>query len=424
MPQILKQAEADPAGLLARYNEVRDTSTALAAALAPEDMVVQTMDDVSPAKWHLAHVTWFFETFVLKSRDGYQVFHPQFEVLFNSYYNAVGPQYPRPRRGLLSRPTVEQVMEYRAYVDQAMTAALAGDMLDPDVRAVVELGLHHEQQHQELLLMDIKHVFFQNPLLPVYRDAEPVAAGAGSEFRWLGFEGGESQQGVRTNTGFSFDNEGPRHAVRLAPFELGNRLVTNSEYQEFIEAGGYREPSLWLSDGWALVREEDWQAPFYWVRRDGRWFEFTLHGLHPVQPNTPVSHLSFFEADAYASWRQARLPTESEWEFVAAGLPVTGNFLDDPWLGPMAAAGEGLQQVFGDLWEWTASPYQAYPGFRPAAGALGEYNGKFMCSQMVLRGGCAVTPAGHVRASYRNFFYPHQRWMFSGVRLARDAAAG
>ncbi len=406
--------------LIDRYRDVRARTEALCETLEPEDMVVQSMADVSPAKWHLAHTSWFFETFVLARGDDYRCFDPAYEYLHNSYYNSVGAQFPRARRGLLTRPTVDEIRRYRAHVDASLIGGLERGLLDGAARGVIELGLHHEQQHQELLLMDIKHVLFQNPLYPAYRETparEPTEAPA---FAWIDCPGGIHSIGAEAGDGFAFDNEGPRHRVLLEPHRLANRLVTNAEYLEFIRDGGYRTPSLWLADGWALVQTERWNAPLYWVERDGEWFEFTLAGLVPLDPAAPVCHVSFYEADAYASWADARLPTEAEWEVAAAERPPRGRFLDPDRLHPAPASGPGLQQLYGDAWEWTRSAYQPYPGFRAAAGALGEYNGKFMCNQLVLRGGCCATPSGHLRASYRNFFYPHQRWMFSGIRLASD----
>lgn len=417
----------DPLTSLAqRYRTVRAFSEALRAPLSAEDCVVQSMPDVSPTKWHLAHVTWFFETFVLKPRGetgfDYEVFDPSFEYLFNSYYNSVGAQYPRTRRGLVTRPNLETVLRYRAHVDEALGRLFALELTKSE-QAVVELGLHHEQQHQELLLMDIKHVLFQSPSFPAYLEntarKDTVAARGVGAAEFLGFGGGLKSLG-HAGDGFHFDNEGPRHQVHLKDYRLASRLVTNGEFLEFVRDGGYRAPLLWLSDGWAKVGNDGWSAPLYWIERDGEFFEFTLHGLEPLNLAAPVSHVSYFEADAFASWAKARLPNEAEWEAAAQTLEnPQGNFVESDALRPLPSSGAGLTQMYGDLWEWTASAYSPYPGFKAAAGALGEYNGKFMVSQQVLRGGACVTSQSHFRATYRNFFYPGQRWMFSGIRLAR-----
>jgi dimethylhistidine N-methyltransferase len=382
------------------------------------------MPDASPTKWHLAHTTWFWETFLLVPRlEGYRPFDARFHYLFNSYYEALGPRQPRPERGLITRPSLADVLAYRAHVDAAMGRLLAdgpGDLAD-----LLDLGLAHEEQHQELILMDILHLFAASPLQPAYAPprAAPPHSGAPEPLRYVRFDGGLIEIG-HAGEGFAFDNEGPRHRAWLEPFELADRLVTNAEWLAFMQDGGYRRADLWLSEGWARVRGEGWDAPLYWQPGEGGgWSAMTLHGLRPIDPAAPVSHVSFYEADAYATWAGARLPTEAEWEHAAQGMPVAGNFRGSGRLEPAAPPpGSGLRQMFGDLWAWTRSGYAPYPGFRPATGAVGEYNGKFMSSQYVLRGGACVTPAGHVRASYRNFFYPQQRWMFSGVRLARDAA--
>jgi len=412
--------------LAERYREVRAATERLCEPLETEDYVVQTMPDVSPTKWHLAHVSWFFETFVLKpGAPGYRSPDARFEYLFNSYYNAVGRQHPRPQRGQLTRPTVREVFDYRAHVDEAMARLLDRGDLDPATTARIELGLHHEQQHQELLLMDIKHVFSCNPLEPAYRRGAAPAEGAPAPaLEWIDRDGGLAEIG-HDGEGFCYDNETPRHRVFVQPFRLASRLVTNGEYLEFVEDGGYRRPELWLADGFARLGEERWQAPLYWTRRDGSWSEFTLGGPRPLALDAPVCHLSYYEADAYAAWAGARLPTEAEWERVAAEREVAGNFVESGALHPLAAGsgGEGgaPRQLYGDVWEWTSSAYAPYPGFRAAEGAVGEYNGKFMCNQYVLRGGACVTPRSHVRATYRNFFYAHNRWQFAGLRLARDA---
>jgi ergothioneine biosynthesis protein EgtB len=402
------------AALAERYRSVRAHSLQLSAPLSAEDQQVQSMPDVSPTKWHLAHTTWFFETFLLKPRlAGYRVFDEAYDFLFNSYYEAVGPRHARAERGLITRPSVEEVRAYRAHVDEAMARLLAGG--DPDVARLTELGLNHEQQHQELLLMDIKHVLSCNPLQPAYAPARE-GSGDATSLGWTHFGEGLYEIG-HDGHGFAFDNEGPRHRVFVEAFRLADRLVTAGEYLSFIEDGGYRRPELWLSDGWATVKAQDWTAPLYWDEGDG-WRVFTLHGAQPLQPAEPVCNLSHYEADAYARWAGKRLPTEAEWEVAAASVPVA-----DPTqaLHPRAASGPGLRQMTGELWQWTASAYLPYPRYRPDAGALGEYNGKFMSGQMVLRGSACITPAGHARTSYRNFFPPAARWAFSGLRLADDA---
>lgn len=400
-----------------RFTAVRELTEALARPLSPEDACVQSMPDASPAKWHLAHTTWFFETFLLAPRlSGYRTPDPAFSVLFNSYYNTVGEQHPRPRRGLLTRPSLERVRAYRAHVDAAMGELFAAG-LDESGAGVLDVGLHHEQQHQELLLMDVKHLLAQNPTDPVYheRDAEAALARVPArEFRE--FDGGDVAIGAEGD-GFAFDNERPRHRIRLAPFSIATRPVTNGEYLEFVRDGGYTRPELWLADGWTAVRERGWEAPSYWrVAPDGEATVFTLAGRTPVDPAEPVCHVSYYEADAFARWAGARLPTEGEWETAVEGTPVAGNFLETGRLHPGAAR----EAWYGDVWEWTQSAYAPYPGYRAPEGALGEYNGKFMCSQLVLRGGCCATPVAHVRATYRNFFYPWMRWQFGGIRLARD----
>lgn len=418
---------------------MRRDSERICAPLAMEDYGIQPMPDVSPPKWHLAHTTWFFETFLLKPFvSGYRPFDARFEYLFNSYYNGIGRPYPRARRGALSRPTVAEVLAYRRHVDDAMEALLG--RAEGELGARVVLGLHHEQQHQELLLTDIKHILGTNPLLPAYRDdlASPATdAHAAAGLAFQPFEGGVVEIGAATG-GFCFDNELPRHQVLLRPFALADRLITNAEFLAFVEDRGYRRPELWLSDGWAAQsamapldartdhpRAEPVQGPLYWFRDGDTWYEYRLSGPAPLALDAPVTHVSFYEADAYARWSGHRLPTEAEWERAAAEQPVAGHFADRDVLHPLpprapAAGGFPLRQIFGDVWEWTASPYTPYPGYRPLAGTLGEYNGKFMSNQLVLRGGSCVTPAGHVRASYRNFFYPGDQWQFTGIRLAHD----
>ncbi|MBU6249051.1 MAG: ergothioneine biosynthesis protein EgtB [Xanthomonadaceae bacterium] len=400
-----------------RFGRIRQATLALAAPLSPEDLMMQSMPDASPGKWHLAHTTWFFEQFVLARHPGYVPRHPDWMVLFNSYYQSVGPMHARPRRGVLSRPSLAEVLDYRRFVDDAVGELLeVGD--DPGLPALVELGLNHEQQHQELLLTDIKHALWSNPLRPAYRTESGIHSSSSPPLRFLTGSAGVVAIG-HAGDGFAFDSETPRHRVLLPPHALANRLVTNAEFLAFVHDGGYREPGLWLSDGWAVVQAEGWQRPLYW--QDDLAGEFTLGGVQPLDPDAPVCHLSYFEADAFARWAGARLPTEAEWEASAAVLPVQGNLQEQARLHPQAASpGDGLLQMFGDAWEWTASPYVSYPGFRPLPGSLGEYNGKFMNGQWVLRGGSCVTPCDHVRASYRNFFPPHARWQFSGIRLGKD----
>jgi ergothioneine biosynthesis protein EgtB len=409
--------------MAARYCDVRSTTEGLAAPLSAEDQTVQSMPDVSPTKWHRGHTSWFFETFLLgPSVDGYEVFDPRFGYLFNSYYEAVGSRHPRSERGLLSRPGIDEVAAYRRHVDHAMLC-LIEQLNDPATASLVELGLNHEQQHQELLLMDIKHVLSRNPLQPAYRQALAAVADVPQrELGWVAHEGGVVNIGHDDPT-FSFDNETPRHRAVLEPFAMADRLVTNAEWLAFVDDGGYQRPELWLSDGWSTVVGEGWAAPSYWMVADEQRHEFSLAGLQPLVPAAPVCHVSYFEADAFANWAGGRLPTEVEWEAVAAGRPVDGRFLDSSALHPRPASssGTGVQQLFGDVWEWTSSPYTPYPRFRPAAGAVGEYNGKFMINQQVLRGGSCFTPIGHIRPTYRNFFPPAARWACSGVRLARDA---
>jgi ergothioneine biosynthesis protein EgtB len=409
------------ATLGARYRAVRETTERLCRPLETEDFVVQSMPDASPAKWHLAHVSWFFETFVLRPHAaGYRPFGAQFERLFNSYYNSVSEAFPRARRGVLSRPTVAEVFAYRAHVDEQVDRLLAER--EPDVAALIEIGLNHEQQHQELLLMDLKHAFAASPLRPAYHaPAEPASGSSAPPLVWTGHPEGLHAIG-HAGPGFSYDNERPRHRQLVPAFRLASRPVTNGEFLEFVADGGYERPAAWLSDGWNAVREGGWTAPLYWIRDCSGWSEFTLGGTRPLDPAAPVCHVSYYEADAFATWAGARLPTEAEWEVAAAALPVRGNLLDAGLLHPTPAGTIGAppRQMFGDVWEWTRSAYAPYPGYRPPPGALGEYNGKFMCNQIVLRGGACVTPASHLRASYRNFFYAHCRWQFGGLRLAAD----
>lgn len=414
-----------------RYKTVRAFSEELCQPLATEDYVIQSMPEASPAKWHLAHTSWFFETFVLRpGLAGYRGSDPHYAYLFNSYYNAVGPMHCRAQRGMISRPTVEDVQAYRRQTDAAMLSLFANATEDEwkSVEPIIELGLHHEQQHQELLLTDVKHMFAQNPLRPTYRDtaapkrgrpAAPVAP-----IGWIVHEEGLRRIG-HEGEGFHFDNEEPAHRVFVERFRLADRLITNAEYLRFIEAGGYQRPEFWLSLGWMTVRDQKWEAPLYWEKTaGGEWNEFTLAGVHPLDPAAPVTHVSYFEADAFARWAGARLPTEEEWETAAAELPIAGNFADERRYHPAPADGSsgGLRQMFGDVWEWTRSSYAPYPGYTAPAGAIGEYNGKFMCNQYVLRGGSCATSRSHVRRTYRNFFQPDKRWQFTGIRLARDAA--
>lgn len=417
-----KQSERS---LADEFADLRTATVELCAGLTPEDCNLQAMPETSPAKWHLAHTTWFFETFVLEPFcSGYMPVNPFYSVLFNSYYNGIGAQYPRPQRGLLSRPSLDEVLAWRNTVTAAVIELL-DERTHPDAGQIAsrtELGMHHEAQHQELLLTDIKYSFFQNPLFPAYREAVDRQASADVALEWLDCRGGEVKIGFGGD-GFAFDNEAPRHRVLIAPFQLANRLVTNAEYLEFIEAGGYENPVYWLSDGWTEVRDQQQTQPLYWGQIDGQRLEYTLHGLQALDPHAPVSHISFFEAQAYAAWAGCRLPTEAEWESVAQTVPVDGNFLDSGTLHPAGPADgrNKILQLFGDCWEWTNSAYLAYPGYRPAPDALGEYNGKFMSGQMVLRGGSCLSRAFHIRSSYRNFFYPRDRWQCSGIRLARDA---
>jgi len=447
--------------LARRVAETRRLSLALVEPLSAEDQVVQPMDDASPTKWHLAHTTWFFETFVLKPHlAGYRVLDERFAYCFNSYYEAAGPRQPRPQRGLLTRPSLEDVLGYRAHVDGGLEALFGSGAIEraPVVADLLELGINHEQQHQELILTDILALFAAEPLRPAYRpsqkarrvlrQAQDEGARAAREegeraassnpvlslskpgrvpqdgaARWIAYVGGIRRAGHEGGS-FHFDNERPRHEVLLRDYRLAHRPVTNGEWLEFMADGGYETPAHWLSDGWSTVKARGWRAPGYWEGEKGAWRQMTLEGLVPIDPAAPVCHVSYFEADAFARWAGKRLPTEFEWEAAAADLPVRGNMLGSGALKPLPAPALGAAdrpaQMFGDVWEWTQSAYAAYPGFRAGPGALGEYNGKFMCGQFVLRGASCATPEGHSRATYRNFFYPHQRWQFTGVRLADD----
>jgi ergothioneine biosynthesis protein EgtB len=427
-------AAPTPAGrpLLANYLHVRQATDALSAPLAPEDHVVQTAPFVSPTKWHMAHTSWFFETFLLNEHlPGYEPLDPKYAYIFNSYYNAVGPQFSRPHRGMLSRPTVAQVRAYRAHVDANMTELLSLRAGDPEIMRLVTIGLHHEQQHQELLLTDIKHVLAFNPLEPAYRDDLEIPIGEDpGPIEWLAFDAQLAQTG-HEGGGFCFDNELPRHPTYVHAFEIASRPVTNADVLAFIADGGYHRPELWLSDGWAQVGAHGWDRPLHWLTEPDAAPDapptrhFTLGGARPIDPHAPACHLSYYEADAYATWAGARLPTEHEWELAAATHGVLGaydNLVESDLLQPSShPAPEGaLRQCFGDVWEWTSSAYSAYPGYRQAPGALGEYNGKFMCNAFVLRGGSCATPRAHIRHTYRNFFSPESRWQFTGLRLARD----
>jgi len=407
--------------LNARYLRIRATTPHLCRHLQTEDYVVQSMPDVSPAKWHLAHVTWFFEHFVLlPNLRGYNLFDPHYHYLFNSYYYSVGSMHARPQRGLLTRPTVQEILRYRAHVDDAMQSLLDSSAFDQEIASLTTLGLNHEQQHQELLLTDIKHVFSCHPLQPAVHPSLPIPARHEiTEHKFVAGESGVRKIGAGAGD-FCFDNETPRHETFLHPHSLGSRLISNAEYLEFVRDDGYSKSELWLSDGWATINERGWNRPLYW--NDGLTHEFTLGGSRELDPGAPVVHVSYYEADAFARWAGARLPTEAEWEVAATAAPLRGNFLQAGFLHPVVAD-NGESQLFGDVWEWTASSYAPYPGFKPLAGSLGEYNGKFMCNQMSVRGGSCATSTDHIRATYRSFFYPDARWQFLGIRLAKDGAS-
>lgn len=422
-----RRLSSTPSRLLSLYRAVREASRKLAAPLSDADATAQSMPDASPAKWHLAHTSWFFEAMVLQpDLPDYRVFNPDFAFLFNSYYETLGARQPRPRRGMITRPSLEEIYAYRDHVDAAIEN-FCGRAVPARASAMVELGCHHEQQHQELLLTDILHLFAQNPLKPAYRAGGSNEAKVGvhdsppEAMSYRPFSGGIVETGAAAD-GFAFDCERPRHRVFIEPYRLADRLVTNAEWMEFMGDGGYRRPLLWLSEGWAKRCADDWVAPLYWEERDGEYFTMTLSGRRPVDPAAPVVHVSYFEADAFARWSGRRLPTEAEWERAAAKVAPVGNFVESGFLRPLAAPApqNGLRQMFGDVWEWTSSAFSPYPRFRPSEGAAGEYNGKFMCGQLVLRGGSCATPARHIRASYRNFFPPDARWQFSGLRLAGD----
>ena len=433
---VLLTRESKVERLRHRFHQLRSFTDSLCAGLEPEDCVVQSMPDVSPTKWHLAHTTWFFETFILKKFvPGYRAEIPEYAYLFNSYYNAAGDMHRRDLRGLISRPTVSEARRYRASIDSHIDDLLSNpeqNLLD-EIEPILGLGIQHEQQHQELLITDIKHVFAQNPLYPVYRAGRPrhaVRAGerTATECRpdqFIDFPETVTEIG-HDGDGFAYDNEGPRHQALVPAFSLATRPVTNGEYIAFIEDNGYSRSEFWLSLGWMTVNEQRWNAPLYWTKRDGAWWNFTLSGLRPVDRSEPVTHVSYFEADAYANWAGVRLPTEFEWERAALSCPIEGNFVEAELFHPAPNPIEKserhrqLVQMFGDVWEWTRSAYSPYPGYRAAPGALGEYNGKFMCNQYVLRGGSCATSRSHIRRTYRNFFQPEKRWQFTGIRLARD----
>lgn len=419
------RGQSNLASLPERLFETRQHSLALAAPLTPEDMVVQAMDDASPTKWHLAHVTWFFENFILKPHlDGYRNFDDAFNYCFNSYYEALGPRHPRPKRGLLTRPSAERVFAYRAHVDEALRALLSTEKgQSKDVARLIEIGINHEQQHQELLLTDILALFATNPLKPAYQSSpSEVDLSHPEPLRWIDYAGGIHRIG-HASDGYCWDNELPSHDALVHPFRLADRLVTNAEWLEFIADGGYTTAALWLADGWTTVNREDWRAPLYWEKTDAGWFQMSLQGLLPIAPSEPVAHVSYYEADAFARWARKRLPTEFEWEAAALTSSAQHETSCGISLRPRRAeAGDedAPKQLFGDVWQWTSSAYLPYPGYRPPAGAIGEYNGKFMVSQQVLRGASCATPGGHSRSTYRNFFYPHQRWQFVGLRLASE----
>lgn len=423
--KIVKSIDSRRESLKQRYCLVRHHTDQICQTLEPEDCVIQSMPDVSPTRWHLAHTTWFFETFVLKQFADYSPVCEEFEFLFNSYYNAVGDQFPRDQRGLLSRPTVNEILEYRDVIDQRMTQYLERDLSwNAGLLNVVEIGLNHEQQHQELMLADIKHVLSCNPLYPAHIDGDLLSIHPPPQ-RWIEFQEGVHELG-HNGDGYSFDNESPRHRVFTEPFELSNRLVTNGEYLQFIEAGGYERPEFWLSLGWNEVNQQAWKKPLYWQHQDGAWLEFTLGGLKKLDASQPITHISYFEADAYARWAGARLATEAEWEIASADHPISGLSAEDyfghdaPVHPTHSVDGGKFHSLYGSTWQWTSSSYSAYPGYKPPTGALGEYNGKFMCNQYVLRGSSCATSRDHTRRTYRNFFPPEARWQFSGIRLAQS----
>lgn len=404
-----------------RYQLVRDFSTELCKTLSAEDCMIQSMEDASPTRWHLAHTTWFFETFILSEWSNYRPFDQRFSYLFNSYYNSLGEQFPRPKRGVLSRPGLDEIKEYRAYVDQNLNDFLKNGDCKAELIPVIEIGLHHEQQHQELMLTDIKHAFSCNPLFPKFQEQVEFENSnrENSDAAWMKFGEGLFDFGF-SGDGFCYDNESPQHRQFLEPFELRPTLVTNGEYLEFIESGGYEVPDWWLSAGWTTIKENSWNSPLYWVKKDDRWYEFTLAGLVPLDLNRPVCHVSYYEADAFARSVGYRLPTEFEWEHAAGSLQKYGQFVDELlMLQQPIHPTAGDTSLFGNVWQWTSSQYTAYPGYHAPEGAIGEYNGKFMCNQFVLRGGSCATHSSHIRPTYRNFFPPEARWQFSGIRLAK-----
>ena len=426
MPNLQKALSAQNAFEL-HFKRTRTQTEILVKPLSAEDCQLQSMPDASPAKWHLAHLTWFFETFVLEKYEvNFKPFDASFRVLFNSYYNGIGDKHPRAQRGLISRPTLADVMAYRQAVDERVLTVLNENLNDPELAQLITLGLHHEQQHQELLLTDIKHALSMNPAKPAYAKRWPLSSIAPQPMVWHSYKAGLVEHGFdATSGGFAFDNETPRHRVFVAPFDLSSRLVTNGDFLAFMAEGGYQRPELWLSLGWDWVQAGQHALPLYWQAHQSGYVNFTLQGLVDVDPNTPVCHLNYFEADAFARWSGARLPTEFEWELAASQTktPWSGNFVESTAYHPMPlqhANNEQPSQLFGDVWEWTQSNYNPYPGYKPWEGLVGEYNGKFMCNQFVLRGGSCATPQSHIRASYRNFFPPDARWQFSGLRLARN----
>ena len=405
------------------FNKIRSQTKLLAGRLSAEDQCVQSMPNASPTKWHLAHTTWFFETFILKNNSKeYREYNADFNFLFNSYYEQIGERHARDSRGVLTRPSVKEVVNYRDYVDSEMKKYLERGLKEDELE-LVTLGLHHEQQHQELILTDVKHLLSCNPTNPAYFNSACKGDTAFFDLDWIQLDGGLIDLGSDGGE-FIFDCEGPSHKHWLEPYHLASRPITNGEYIEFINDGGYKRPELWLSDGWAAVKKLNWQSPLYWKNIDRTWSSFTLSGLEPIKYEAPVCHVSHFEADAYARWAGCRLPTEAEWENAAKAIKIEGNFVESEAYDPLPTSATGLSQLYGDVWEWTTSPYVPYPGFKTAEGAVGEYNGKFMSGQMVLRGGSCVTPQNHIRCTYRNFFYPQDRWQFSGFRLAKNSNAG
>ncbi|TYP93361.1 ergothioneine biosynthesis protein EgtB [Fodinibius salinus] len=424
-PKLEKSADRhSKEQLKKRFKEIRDFSIHLTEPLEKEDYVIQAINNTSPTKWHLAHVSWFYETFVLeKALPDYESLHPQYSYIFNSYYLQTGEPHTRSKRGLLSRPSVDEVLEYREYVNGQVLAFIEGATPEEiaEFGPVIEIGNHHEQQHQELMVTDFKYMFAQNPLYPKYKELNHPKGSPPDSLNWISFDEGIYEIG---NDGgeYTYDNEHPRHRKFLEPFVMADRLITNGEFMEFMEDGGYERSPLWLDDGWATVNERNWDSPLYWCKRDDGWYHYTLGGLRKVHPHEPVTHVSYYESDAFARWADARLPREAEWEVAAGDKPYDGNFVEDNKFHPrpLQQNTDGLKQMYGDVWEWTMSAYEPYPGYEPLPGALGEYNGKFMCSQYVLRGGSCATSETHIRKTYRNFFYPDARWQFNGIRLAKN----